>query len=60
MTSSENYPVKQSRHRGKFVGQLREATIEELTEARQIAATMIKLYVNYLEEQANAQLSPQI
>ena len=58
LTSSNNYPVKQSRHRGNFVGELRDATIEELTEARQIAAAMIKSYLNYLEEQANAELSP--
>ena len=59
LANSENYPLKQSRHRGNFVGELRDATIEELTEARQIAAVMIKSYLNYLEEQANAELSPQ-
>lgn len=59
LANTENHPVKQSRHRGKFVGELREATMEELTEARRIAAAMIKSYLNYLEEQANAELSPQ-
>jgi len=49
-----NEPLRQSRHRGNFVGKLRDATPEELTEARQIAKAMIQSYVNYLDEQANA------
>jgi hypothetical protein len=59
LANTENHPVKQSRHRGKFVGELREATMEELTEARRIAAAMIKSYLDYLEEQANVEISLQ-
>ena len=40
-------PLRQGRHRGKSVGSLRDATEAELTEARSIARSMIKAYLNY-------------
>ena len=42
-------PLKQGRHRGKKIGELRDATHEELTEARNIARTMIEAYLQFLE-----------
>jgi hypothetical protein len=47
-----NYePVKQGRHRGKSAGTLRDATKEELKEARAIARNLVWSYLNYLEKQ---------
>jgi len=43
-------PLKQGRHRGKFVEALRDATEEELGTARQIARDLIFEYLRYLEE----------
>lgn len=42
-------PLKQGRHRGKNPGLLRDATEEELREARSIARELIEAYLNYLE-----------
>jgi hypothetical protein len=44
-------PVKQGRHRGQKVGALRDATNEELNEARNIAQKMIMAYMDFLENQ---------
>lgn len=44
-------PLRQGRHRGKQVGELRNATESELEEARSIASTMIENYLEYLEKQ---------
>lgn len=42
-------PLRQGRHRGKNPGQLRNATHQELTEARAIAKKMIFAYLKYLD-----------
>lgn len=42
-------PLKQGRHRGKNPGALRDATEEELREARGIALNLIEAYLDYLE-----------
>jgi hypothetical protein len=42
-------PLKQGRHRGKHVGELRDATHEELNKAREFARTLILSYLEYLE-----------
>lgn len=42
-------PLKQGRHRGKNPGILRDATEEELREARGIALNLIEAYLDYLE-----------
>lgn len=44
-------PLKQGRHRGRFGGELRDATEEELTEARLIARQLIESYLNHLEHE---------
>lgn len=41
-------PVLQGRHRGQYLGALREATPEELAEARDIGRAMIEEYLLYL------------
>ncbi len=43
-------PVRQGRHRGKFLGDLRDASKEELKTAREFARTMIENYLDYLEK----------
>ena len=42
-------PLKQGRHRGKNPGALRDATEEELKEARSITLNLIESYLDYLE-----------
>ncbi len=42
-------PLKQSRHRGKSPGTLRDATETELMEARNIARRLVEAYLEYLE-----------
>jgi len=42
-------PLKQGRHRGKNPGVLRDATKEELEEARAIASNLVEAYLDYLE-----------
>ena len=44
-------PLNQGRHRGRYVGSLRDATIEELGEARAIARDLIVSYSNYLDKE---------
>ncbi len=44
-------PLRQGRHRGKKVGELRDATESELKETRNIARNMIEAYFDYLEKQ---------
>jgi len=46
---ANNEPLKQGRHRGKSAGTLRDATEKELEEARAIARTFVKAYLDYLE-----------
>lgn len=41
-------PLKQGRHRGKSAGELRDATSDELTEARRIARSFVEAYLRYL------------
>ena len=43
--------LKQGRHVGQNVGPQRDATIEELDEARRIAREMIEKYLKYLDDQ---------
>jgi hypothetical protein len=45
---ANNVPLSEGRHRGKNVGQLRDATSSELGEARDIARGMIRAYLNCL------------
>jgi len=44
-------PLRQGRHRGKHPGGLRNATTDELDEARSIARKMIGAFLEYLEKQ---------
>jgi hypothetical protein len=44
-----NEPLTQGRHRGKKAPDLRNATREELNEARSISKKFIEAYLNYLE-----------
>ena len=45
---SNDEPLRQGRHRGKSGVALRDATHAELQEAREIARSMLSLYVNHL------------
>lgn len=47
---ANNEPLKQGRHRGKSAGRLRDATEEELIEARKIVRNFIEAYLVYLDE----------
>ena len=49
--ANNDEPFHQGRHRGKKVGELRDATESELEEARSIARKMIEGYLQYLESQ---------
>lgn len=49
-------PILQGRHRGKQIGELRNATSEELGEARTIAFAMISAYFEYLENKFNGKV----
>src|SRR5690606_872868 len=42
-------PLRQGRHRGQNLGLLRDATKEELSEARKIAVELIESYLSFLE-----------
>ena len=42
-------PIRQGRHRGEYVGALRDATPDELNEVQSIAVQMIEAYLEYLE-----------
>jgi hypothetical protein len=48
-------PLKQGRHRGMNLDVLRDATVEELEEARLVARKLIGGYLEYLEKQDNNQ-----
>jgi hypothetical protein len=48
---ANDHSLLEGRHRGKFIGQQRHATENELTEAREIAREIIKAYLQYLENQ---------
>jgi hypothetical protein len=48
---SNDEPLRQGRHRGAKIGELRDATEAELEEARGIARSMIESYLYYLESQ---------
>lgn len=45
---SNDEPLRQGRHRGKNGAALRDATHAELQEAREIAGSMVSLYIHYL------------
>jgi hypothetical protein len=45
---ADDAPLNQGRHRGRKVGELRDATEAELNEARKIAQGMIRAYLNLL------------
>ena len=47
-------PLRQGRHRGKMGAALRDATHEELEEARNLARNMLRLYVQRLQAQFGA------
>jgi hypothetical protein len=47
---SNDEPLRQGRHRGKSGAALRDATHAELQEAREIARSMLSLYVNHLAD----------
>lgn len=51
---SNHEPIKQGRHRGKNFESLRDATEEELKEARQIVKKIIKKYFDFLEGKTSA------
>lgn len=43
-------PLKQGRHRGKMLSELKDATRDELDAAMNIAAEMVEKYLKYLDE----------
>lgn len=45
---ANNQPLEESRHIGKFVGETRNATTEELEKARNVGSSLIQAYVEYL------------
>ena len=47
---ADSEPLRQGRHRGLHVSALRDATTDELKEAREIARGMIEAYLKYLEK----------
>ena len=46
-------PLKQGRHRGKSAGELRDATEDELAEARNISRSFVEAYLVYLGSSNN-------
>jgi len=48
---ADDTPLRQGRHRGRKLGELRDATASELEEVRSSSRKMIKAYLNYLERQ---------
>lgn len=46
---ANNEPLNQGRHRGSKLGQLRQATQDELDEARRITTMLIEAYLEYLD-----------
>jgi hypothetical protein len=47
---ADNEPIRQGRHRGKFARALRDATEEELKDARAISQTLIFAYLHYVDK----------
>lgn len=47
---TNNLPLNQGRHKGLSVGELRDATQSELSEARRIAEKFIRSYLDYLDK----------
>lgn len=47
---ANNEPLNQGRHRGRHVGELRDASAAELEEARRVAKEIIVSYLKYLED----------
>lgn len=45
---ANSHPLEESRHTGRFVGETRKATIEEIEKARNIGSSLIQAYVEYL------------
>lgn len=52
---ANNLPLKQGRHRGKAIGILRDAEINELERARKSVTYLIEKYAKYLEMRRNNQ-----
>ena len=48
---ANDQPLRQGRHRGKRIGELRDANETEIKEVRRIALVMIEAYLDYLENQ---------
>lgn len=46
---SNNYPLKQGRHRGRSVGSLRDAETYELERARKSAVYLVEKYLEYID-----------
>lgn len=49
---ANNKHLKQGRHRGQSAGELRDATLDELKEARIIARNFVEAYLVYLDERS--------
>lgn len=47
---ANNEPLRQGRHRGKSAGELRDASDDEIFEARNIARNFVEAYLVYLDE----------
>lgn len=50
---ANDLPLRQGRHRGKSFDLLRDATVNELFEARKIASHFIESYLTYLDSKLN-------
>jgi hypothetical protein len=46
---ADGEPIREGRHRGRFAGELRNATENELREARDVARSLIMGYLDHLE-----------
>ncbi|MBU5636278.1 hypothetical protein KOM00_05980 [Geomonas sp. Red69] len=55
---ANNEPFTQGRHRGQNPGVLRDANINELEQARKIAAIILESYMNYLEAAIERDCTP--
>ena len=51
---ANDYPLRQGRHRGEHAGELRDATPDELEQARSIAKELISAYIKYLETSSSS------
>lgn len=54
---ANDYPLRQGRHRGEHAGELRDATPDELEQARSIAKGLISAYVKFLETRSSSSAS---